>query len=174
MADIICKNDAPEDEQIVSMLLSGMSAIYSFSSKGYGHRDIKLENLFKLNSYECVLGDFGSAAELNPSGETETTANIGMNQRGITIAYDVTCLASAVGYMVLRRRLKFGGKNHLLREVQDFVKYPVTLEMLKSLIIDENITDSPELWNNWNELSLIAEQHMPSLFTRFPNLKPVP
>lgn len=173
MADILQKTEPPEDKQMVALLLSGMSAIYSFASKGYGHRDVKLENLLRLNGYECVLGDFGSAAKLNPLGETETTADIGMNQRGITIAYDVTCLASAVGYMALRRRRRFGGKNHLLKKVQNFETYPVTLEMLKRLIIDSAIKDSAELWNNWNELAGIADQHMPDLFIQFPNLKPV-
>ena len=62
MSEFVEQELLPEDD-IIALLLCGLSAVYSFATHSLCHYDIKLTNIMIAKSKEFVFIDFGSAAK---------------------------------------------------------------------------------------------------------------
>ena len=126
----------PNDKTCVSVLLCGLSAIYSFASKSYCHADIKLNNIMMETAYKFIFIDFDSATKYGTL-ITSTTAGISMTMQEPSIGYDVSryqylviylftfivimtnttnSLANVIGKIMFKQHIDFITKEQLLRD----------------------------------------------------------
>ncbi len=149
----------PKEEEIISVLLCGISAIYSFASQGLAHCDIKLTNLIFESRTKIILIDSGSATKIGGVIST-TTPGIGFEHYSPSIRYDVNSLSIAISRIMLRKHEKFASKDHLLATIAPLAStYPVVFEMLDLMRIDEDIDSAMELLDVWKNMYEVAKDN---------------
>jgi hypothetical protein len=157
-----------DEIRVVIILLCGLSAICSFASHGYAHCDIKLNNLMFVNrSSKCVLIDFGSATKFDCL-MTSSTPGISFQNKSYNVPsmrFDVNSLAILMA-RVMSKKLEecFVSKGHLLSFISPLIeKYPIAIQMLKEMRIDEDIESVDELLNVWKNLYALAKNAIPQI-----------
>jgi serine/threonine protein kinase len=149
---------AHEDE-IIHILLSGISAIYSFASQGLAHCDIKLNNLMFEKGSKIILIDFGSTEKFDGI-ISSTTPGIRFDHYAPSIRYDINSLSIAIAHVMLKKREEFASKEHMFGLVAPLSgKYPVLLEMLGLMRIDEDIQSPAELLDIWKGMYEVAKKN---------------
>ena len=154
-----------DEIRMVIILLCGLSAICSFASQGYAHCDIKLRNLMFVNrSSKCVLIDFGSATKLDGL-MTSSTPGISFQNKSYfvpSIRFDVNSLAILTARLMSKKFEEcFVSKGHLLSPLIE--KYPIAIQMLKEMRIDEDIESADELVSVWRNLFALAKNAIPQI-----------
>ena len=147
----------PDEEAIISILLCGISAIYSFASQGLAHCDIKLTNLMFETRTKVVLIDFGSATKFEDS-ISSTTPGMRFEHHSPSIRYDVNSLSISIARVMLKKPEEFASKDHLFATIRPLNStYPVVFEMLGLMRIDEDINSAKEFLDVWKNVYLRAK-----------------
>ena len=137
--ELINSDEALSEQQVVMILLCGLSGIYSFASKGMHHCDIKPSNIALAPGRIFVLIDFGSATD---SGAflRSFTPKMSISRASPSIGFDVACLATTIMQVMFQNCDTYVTKEHLLQQcglIQS--RFPTVCKMLKLLPIDEEI-----------------------------------
>jgi serine/threonine protein kinase len=147
-----------EEDDIVPILLCGISAIYSFACQGLAHCDIKLTNLMLETSVKVILIDFGSATDFEEV-ISSTTPGIRFEHCSPSIRYDINSLSIAIARIMLKKNEDFATKEHLFSMISPLAsRYPVVLEMLGLMRIDENFGSAAELLVVWKNIYSVAQE----------------
>ena len=137
----------PPEDEIVALILCGLSAVYSFASRFICHHDIKLENIMMSKKREFILIDFGAATDYDhPEGGSEFTPGYSFAHSTPSIQYDLNSLAITVARVIMNKRDKdLVDKNHLFQQLIKYQgRYPVAMHMMELLkpCIDVEMTIS--------------------------------
>jgi serine/threonine protein kinase len=161
---------ANEDE-IISIILCGISAIYSFTIRGFAHCDIKLTNIMFVSTVKFILIDFGSATKFGET-ITSTTPGIGFNYSEPSTRYDINSLSVVIARFMLRNDATFYSKDHLFESIKGLsTLYPVVYEMLQLMRIDEDFKSAAELFQVWKNVYQVAKEKKPFV-SKYPYFDP--
>ena len=89
-----------KEDEIVALMLCGLSAVYSFASKSLCHYDIKLANIMQEGSLKFVLIDFGSTVDYHST--SNSTPGFSFEHSTPSIRYDLNSLAITLAKVYLR------------------------------------------------------------------------
>jgi serine/threonine protein kinase len=154
--------DFVEEKELCCVLLCMISAIHSFAQQGLCHGDIKGENIMFAARLNCVLIDFGSAAEFGGFLGSRTPG-MGFDYFEPSIRYDINSLAITIVRIALKDSRKLFAGPKIMMEIMSQVRerYPVVLEMLKLMRINEDIGSTDELFDIWKSLYRLFEEKYP-------------
>ena len=137
--ELINSDEALLEQQLVMILLCGLSGIFSFASKGMHHCDIKPSNIALAPGKIFVLIDFGSASE---SGAflRSFTPKMSISRASPSIGFDVACLATTIMQAMFQNGDTYVTKEHLLQQCELLQsRFPTVCKMLKLLPIDQEV-----------------------------------
>jgi serine/threonine protein kinase len=150
------REDYLEEDIIIVTLLCGISAIYSFATKGLCHCDIKLENLMIEKPQKIVLIDFGSVTKFDDV-IISTTPGYRFDFFSPSIRYDINSLSITIARMMLKKNENFPTKEYLLFVMNTLEsKYPNVVKMLQMMKIDQDL-NAQELLEIWKEIFNLAK-----------------
>ena len=130
------------EDQLIAIILCGLSAVTSFALQSICHYDIKLNNIMMSHLYKFVLIDFGSATKYDTV--SDSTPGYSFKYLNPSIRYDLSSLIiTIVKFIMAKPSMTFESKEELFKELNNYKsKYPIVYEILEILkpIIDTDIT----------------------------------
>ena len=145
------------EESLISLILCGLSAIYSFAKLSFCHCDIKPNNIVIGGIRKFILIDFGSVTNFNDTMKEHTD---GMSFQGLfntCIEYDISCLAvTVVKIMFKNLSVTFGSWDDMISRLNNFERreqHRISIKMLEMLKVDPNSDFRlPEFLNVWKRV----------------------